>query len=198
MNESELSFYTKASVLGFKVLRNGYPDFAIDGPNGPFFVEVKQEPDVLNPNQRDMITFLAKAGFPTYLTNGIEFTKLDNPIVPVNERMPRCDLCPINIKWEHMKNKLNEELDRKYRTKWESVRAHAVTSYIKKHESWENSTKNYDKLLRNTATKLFLLSKIIASLFNIIESEIIDEEYKSIIDALQQISNISIPEVPKW
>jgi len=185
VNETELSFYTTASTLGFKVLRNGYPDFALEGPNGPFFVEVKQGQDVLSATQREMITFLAKAGFPTYLANGGKFPKLENPIVQVNERMPRCDQCIINIDWERMKNNLNEALDNKYRTKWNAVKTRAFAEYRKNYDSWKTEVAIYDKLLRNAVKKYSLISTFI-------NDEDLLEHNELIIGAIHRVGNFDI------
>jgi len=45
---------------GYKVLKNGWPDFLIQDPSGQaFFIEAKADGDTLKPNQAEMLQALA-------------------------------------------------------------------------------------------------------------------------------------------
>lgn len=123
LTETEHAFFRAAKAKGFIVLRGGYPDFALRSQDGSFFVEVKSNGALPAYNQMGMMQFLANAGLPSYVSYDGEFPDLDKPFFRIKERTPRCDLCPINTKWEQLKESLHEH----YRNKWNSIHKGTIT-----------------------------------------------------------------------
>jgi hypothetical protein len=79
VNTSESVFETLAISKGCKVLRGGWPDFAIIGPDGSLFcVEVK-DGSGLSATQKEMIQFLTLAGIPCFVSWKGEFPNLKKP-----------------------------------------------------------------------------------------------------------------------
>ena len=87
MNASESVFETMAEAEGCKVIRNGWPDYAVIGPDGSLFcVEVKAGSS-LSEAQKEMIHFLTLAGIPCYVSWNGNFPDLNEPFDDSNKSM---------------------------------------------------------------------------------------------------------------
>ena len=76
MNETEKKFYEEAKKRGWKVYRNGYPDFMLVSPNNPkhvFFVEVKKNMQPLSKNQKRMFETLENLGLEVVVSHDGEW-----------------------------------------------------------------------------------------------------------------------------
>lgn len=77
MNQEETSFKDFMEQRGFKVYRNGWPDFLVVSDGGETFaVEVKGRPGGVPPEQRAMHSALRLAGIKTYIVRRATFEKL--------------------------------------------------------------------------------------------------------------------------
>lgn len=90
MNETEKQFHDGAVEMGYKVIRNGFPDFVLVNPHDPkdlIFVEVKGRSTVFTESQQRMIESLRTAGHNVIVSyNGV---LKDVPQVKVpNKRVP--------------------------------------------------------------------------------------------------------------
>lgn len=86
-NISESKFEINAESKGCKVLRGGWPDYAVIGPDGALFcVEVKAG-NSLSEAQKEMIHFLTLAGIPCYVSWNGNFPDLNEPFDDSNKSM---------------------------------------------------------------------------------------------------------------
>lgn len=74
LNEQERKVATALEAHGFKVLRNGWPDFLVIGRGRDrrwtaFALEVKTPGDKLSEAQRSMASALKRMGLPVYVTS---------------------------------------------------------------------------------------------------------------------------------
>ena len=139
LTETERKFYLSARDQGFRVIRGGYPDFALSNSEiGPFFVEVKNT-SYLSDNQCAMMQFLASAGLPSYVSFG-EFPKLKSPYYPVKVREPRCELCGMNTTFE----RVHHDADKIYRNKW-NAKVHQLERKLEGMETRYWSLRNASK-----------------------------------------------------
>ena len=63
---AEAKFKCEAIKKGWKVLRNGWPDYLIYKDDQIAFVEVKDKGDWLKPNQIEMLSLLSKFGLKCF------------------------------------------------------------------------------------------------------------------------------------
>ena len=68
--EIEIKISNILTRAGFNVLRNGWPDFLVEDPEGnPFFLEVKGASDRIRGPQLIMLQKLADLGFPVFVVS---------------------------------------------------------------------------------------------------------------------------------
>lgn len=62
--KTEKVVYTRLCKKGYKIFKNGWPDFAICR-NGKikYFIEVKSYPDIVMPHQKEIHEILRRSGF---------------------------------------------------------------------------------------------------------------------------------------
>ena len=65
-SDAEHRFKQQAIDKGWKVLKNGWPDYLIYKDNEIAFVEVKDGSDRLRPNQIEMLKLLSKFGLKCF------------------------------------------------------------------------------------------------------------------------------------
>lgn len=69
-NGSESVFVVRARSQGGKVFRSGWPDFAVEMPNGKHYaIEVKARGDQVRPAQAKMFSLLGRMGIPVFIWN---------------------------------------------------------------------------------------------------------------------------------
>lgn len=76
MNETETKFYEEAKKRGWKIYRNGYPDFLLVSPNNPkhvFLVEVKKRWQPLSKNQKETFQALENLGLEVVISHDGEW-----------------------------------------------------------------------------------------------------------------------------